>query len=68
MSSVGWSYKVQSHEHLDAKFAKVTLHCIGYGADDVQPDGWDFVMKVPVDDLGKWPLGSFARLSVEAKR
>jgi hypothetical protein len=61
----GLSYTVRKHEH-DDKFAKVTLHCIGYPTEGLQPDEWDFVLRVPKADLDKWPLGLSVRLTVTA--
>jgi hypothetical protein len=61
---VGLPYKVRRHDHVDDVFASVTLRCLGYPTEGVQPAEWDFVLKVPKADLPKWPLGDLVRLAV----
>jgi hypothetical protein len=59
----GFSYTVVRHER-DGKFAKVALKCLGYPSEGVQPDEWEFVLRVPRADLDKWPLDLSVRLVV----
>jgi hypothetical protein len=58
------SYRVLTHEHVDDKFAKVVVRCVGYPTEGTQPVEWAFVLKVPKTELGRWPLGGSVRLAV----
>ncbi len=60
---VGFSYTVIRHER-DGKFATVALKCLGYPSEGVQPVEWEFVLRVPKADLGKWPLDLSVRLTI----
>jgi hypothetical protein len=57
---------VRVHEHVDAKFAKVTLRCLGYPTEGTHPDECAFSLLVPVAELPKWPLGVTMRMAIAA--
>jgi hypothetical protein len=58
------AYQVQSLQHVDKDWARVTLHCIGYPSKETHPDEWNFVLKVPMEQIERWPLGMMVKLSV----
>jgi hypothetical protein len=55
---------VVKHEHVDAEFAEVVIRCLGYPTKGVQPVEWPFALRVPKNELDKWPLGLSVRLTV----
>ena len=57
-------YRVVKHEHVDDKWARVEVRCLGYSTEGTHPVEWPFALMVPKVDLGKWPLGASVSLAV----
>lgn len=59
-------YRVVKHEHVDDKFVKVVVRCLGYPTEGVQPIEWEFALRVPRGDLVKWPISESVRLALSS--
>jgi len=64
-NAASWSYTVVRHEYVKTgPLAMVTIKCIGYPTEGVQPVEWEFSFLAPHNDLPKWPLGKNVRLVI----
>ena len=63
---IGLSYKVISHEYVDATTNRVVLRCIGWPSEGRRPDDTakQIAFLVPAAEVSDFPLGSLPRLTI----
>lgn len=61
----GYPYRIKSHVvDEESDFILVTLKLIGYPSEKAHPSEWSFILKVPLEDLPEWPLGTTVRMDL----
>jgi hypothetical protein len=59
------TYRVLSHEYVDAQTTRVVMRCIGWPSEGRRPDETtkSLAYLVPASDVSDFPLGSLLRLT-----